>query len=103
MLVFAVSAIFALLNPVTIAFNMFYQFFVLLVFKNQFAHVYWRRWYEGNGRFIFRRLYRYSLDAFLIAQIVAIALLWVNKKFSLGGACIPLVSSVASSRRAPIG
>lgn len=63
----------------------------LLSFKNQFAHTYYRRWYENNGRFIYRRCFRYSLDAFIVSQVVAVALLWVLKFFKLGGACIPLV------------
>lgn len=80
------------LPSLVIAFNFFYQLMELVVFKNQFAHVYWRRNYENNGRLVFRRTFRYSLDMFTMAQVVAVALLWVLKQFKLGGACIPLVS-----------
>lgn len=73
-----------------VAFNTFYQFFVLITFKNQLAHVYWRRWYENNGRLIFTRIFRYSLDSFVLAQIVIIAYLFVGRYDRYGAACIPL-------------
>ncbi|KAM0792556.1 hypothetical protein ACM66B_005221 [Microbotryomycetes sp. NB124-2] len=91
LLVLGITAIFSILNPLVIAFNFFYQLMVLTVFKNQFAHVYWRRWYENNGRFVFRRTYRYSLDMFTMAHVIIVAFLFVAKRFRLGGACIPLI------------
>ncbi|KAK4053145.1 hypothetical protein OIV83_001880 [Microbotryomycetes sp. JL201] len=91
LLVLGITAIFSILNPLVIAFNFFYQLMVLTVFKNQFAHVYWRRWYENNGRFVFRRTYRYSLDMFTMGHVIIVAFLFVAKRFRLGGACIPLI------------
>ncbi|KAK4058594.1 hypothetical protein OIO90_000038 [Microbotryomycetes sp. JL221] len=91
LLVLGITAIFTILNPLVIAFNFFYQLLVLTVFKNQFAHVYWRRWYENNGRLVFRRTFRYSLDMFIMAHVIVVAFLFVAKRFRLGGACIPLI------------
>ncbi|SCV71005.1 BQ2448_3767 [Microbotryum intermedium] len=91
LIVFAVTAIFACLNPLVIAFNMFYQLFEMLVFKSQVSHVYWRRWYENGGRFIYRRLFRYSLDVFLVAQTIIMAFMFVTRKPRYGGAVIPLL------------
>ncbi|SCZ98412.1 BZ3500_MvSof-1268-A1-R1_Chr7-1g09128 [Microbotryum saponariae] len=115
LIVFAVTAIFACLNPLVIAFNMFYQLFEMIVFKSQVSdhrlgriiptiyteliadplsqvsHVYWRRWYENGGRYIYRRLFRYSLDVFLVAQTIIMAFMFVTRKPKYGGAVIPLL------------
>ncbi|KAK4703506.1 calcium permeable stress-gated cation channel, partial [Phenoliferia sp. Uapishka_3] len=95
LLVIAVTCIFTILNPMILPFTLVYQGFCLSVFKNQFAHVYWRRWYEGQGRLVFRRLFRYSLDTFMVAQVVGLALFEVLKFFKLGGAIIPLIPITA--------
>lgn len=104
-----VTCIFSILNPLVIAFNLVYFTFALVLFKNQvstspclssllvlilsiqFAHVYYRRWFENGGRLIYRRIFRYSLDTFVLAQVVAVALLQVLKMRVLSGACIPLI------------
>lgn len=57
--------------------------------------MYWRRWYENNGRLVYRRCFRYSLDVFIIGQVVALALFEVLKLFKLGGAVIPLIPLTA--------
>ncbi|KAM0746818.1 hypothetical protein T439DRAFT_329510 [Meredithblackwellia eburnea MCA 4105] len=91
LLILAVTSIFTTLNPMVLPFNLLYQSMSITVFKSQFAHVYFRRWYEGEGRAIYRRIFRYSLDSLLVAQSVVMAFFWVSKKFKLGGAIIPLL------------
>ncbi|GAA5983145.1 hypothetical protein JCM5350_007895 [Sporobolomyces pararoseus] len=91
LLIISVSLLFTCLNPLVVAFNFAYFAVAYTVFKNQFAHVYYRRHFEGGGRTIFRRIFRYSLDMAIFSQFVAVAFFWVLKKFSLGGACIPLI------------
>ncbi|GAA5931546.1 uncharacterized protein JCM15063_001498 [Sporobolomyces koalae] len=91
LLIISVSLLFACLNPLVIAFNFAYFAVSFTVFKNQFAHVYYRRHFEGGGRTIYRRIFRYSLDMAIFSQFVLVAFFWVLKKFSLGGACIPLI------------
>ncbi|GAA6006475.1 hypothetical protein JCM11491_004976 [Sporobolomyces phaffii] len=91
LLIISVSLLFACLNPLVIAFNFAYFAVAYTVFKNQFAHVYYRRHYEGGGRTIYRRIFRYSLDMTIFSQFVLVAFFWVLKRFSLGGACIPLI------------
>ncbi|KAI5481744.1 DUF221 domain contaning protein [Pseudohyphozyma bogoriensis] len=84
--VLAITSVFAVLNPVVIPFNMAYFAFALTL-----AHVYYRRWFELNGMTVFTRVFRYSLDSLVLAQVVIVAFLWVLKYFRLGGACIPLI------------
>ncbi|GAA5822842.1 hypothetical protein JCM10212_001470 [Sporobolomyces blumeae] len=91
LLIISVSLLFACLNPLVIAFNFAYFAVSFTVFKNQFAHVYYRRNFEGGGRVIYRRIFRASLDMAIFSQFVLVAFFWVLKKFSLGGACIPLI------------
>lgn len=74
-----------------IAFAFLYFGIILLVFKQQFAHVYYRRNFESGGRQVFRRFFRYSLDIAVLSQVVAVAFFWTLSRFGLGGACIPLV------------
>jgi hypothetical protein len=100
LLVVSVVLIFSILNPLVIPFAFIYFLFALTIFKNQFANVYFRRFYEGNGRMIFIRVLRYSLDALVVSQVVVIAFLWVLKHSSLGGACIPLVILTVSTKLA---
>lgn len=78
-----------------IPFNFVYFCFAVTVFKNQIAHVYWRRNYESNGRHIYTRAFRYSLDALILGQIVSVAFLEVLKLYGLGAACIPLIPVTA--------
>lgn len=90
-----ISAIFSLLNPLVLPFNFAYCGFALVTFKNQFAHIYYRRWFELNGRLTYRRAFRYSLDSFIFAQIIALAFLFVVRKPKLGSSVIPLVPVTA--------
>ena len=89
------TAIFALLNPLVIPFNFAFFAFALVTFKNQFAHIFYRRWFELNGGVTYRRAFRYSLDSFIFAQIVALAFLFVVRRPKLGASVIPLVPVTA--------
>ncbi|GAA5989147.1 hypothetical protein JCM10908_001183 [Rhodotorula pacifica] len=87
----SIVLVFATLNPIVIAFAFLYFGISLLVFKQQFAHVYYRRNFESGGRQIFRRVYRYSLDIAILSQVVSVGFFWTLKRFGYGGACIPLI------------
>lgn len=94
----SLTLVFAVLNPLIIAFSWIYFSFAVLTMKQQFAHVYYRRNFELDGRMIFRRVFRYSLDICVLAQLVDVAFFWVLKRFAYGGACIPLVSATEGVR-----
>ncbi|KAH8922184.1 hypothetical protein BT69DRAFT_1243474 [Atractiella rhizophila] len=96
LLVVSIVLIFSLLNPLVIPFALLYFLFAVVVFKNQFGRIYYRRWYEGNGKMIYVRLLRYSLDGLFFAQLIIVALMFFLKLGRYGGACIPtLVLTVA--------
>ncbi|KAG0666664.1 hypothetical protein C6P46_004330 [Rhodotorula mucilaginosa] len=87
----SIVLVFAILNPVVIAFAFLYFGISLIVFKQQFAHVYYRRNFESGGRQVFRRIFRYSLDIAVLSQVVSVGFFWTLKRFGYGGACIPLI------------
>lgn len=78
-------------SPLVLPFNLAYFAFALVVFKNQFAHVYWRRNYELNGRLICRRVSRYSLDVVICADVILLAYFLVSQQYGLGYALIPVI------------
>lgn len=118
LLVIAVSAIFAIvspcppchstanppmqLNPLVIPFNFAYFGLSLVVFTNQFSHVFWRRWYELQGRVIFRRAFRYSLDMFILAQFIALSFFEVSQQYGIGAGVIPLIPLTAIFKVCPL-
>ncbi|GAA5970112.1 hypothetical protein JCM11641_000274 [Rhodosporidiobolus odoratus] len=94
----SICLIFAVLNPLVIAFGFIYFTLAVLVFKQQFAHVYYRRHFEGGGRVVFRRVFRYSLDIAVLAELIYVSFFWVLKRFSLGGAVIPLIPLTVATK-----
>ncbi|KAI0755185.1 hypothetical protein C8Q80DRAFT_1093766 [Daedaleopsis nitida] len=78
-LVIHVLLVFALLNPLVIPFAMIYFLFERTIIKNQLLHVYAKN-YEGNGQVLLIRIVRYSLDGLILAQVVFLAYMVVNKK-----------------------
>lgn len=62
--------IFAVLNPLVIPFALIYLFFAMIVFKKNFAFVYYRRFMEKEGAVYFIRIFRFTLDGLTTAQIV---------------------------------
>ncbi|GAA5927178.1 hypothetical protein JCM10213_005601 [Rhodosporidiobolus nylandii] len=89
--VVSICLIFAVLNPLVVAFGFIYFCLAVIVFKQQFGHVYWRRHFEGGGRVVFRRIFRYSLDICILSEVVYVAFFFTLKRISLGAACIPLI------------
>ncbi|KPV76012.1 uncharacterized protein RHOBADRAFT_53012 [Rhodotorula graminis WP1] len=89
--VISICLIFAVLNPLVLAIGWVYFGFSTIVLKSQFAHVYYRRNFEMNGRVWFRRIFRYSLDICILASFIMVAFFWVLREFACGGACIPLI------------
>ncbi|GAA6048909.1 hypothetical protein JCM3770_007114 [Rhodotorula araucariae] len=89
--VIAISLVFAVLNPLVLAFAWLYFAFSVIVLKSQFAHVYYRRNFELGGRLWFRRILRYSLDIVILSSFIMVAFFWVLREFACGGACIPLI------------
>ncbi|BGP38092.1 hypothetical protein JCM10450v2_002023 [Rhodotorula kratochvilovae] len=89
--VIAISLVFAVLNPLVLAFAWLYFAFSVIVLKSQFAHVYYRRNFELGGRLWYRRILRYSLDIIILASFIMVAFFWVLREFACGGACIPLI------------
>ena len=81
----------AVLNPLVLAIGWLYFGFSTIVLKSQFAHVYYRRNFEMNGRVWYRRILRYSLDICILSSFIMVAFFWVLREFACGGACIPLV------------
>ncbi|GAA6001064.1 hypothetical protein JCM10207_007396 [Rhodosporidiobolus poonsookiae] len=94
----SIQLIFAPLNPLVIAFGFVYFAIAVIVFKQQFSHVYYRRHFEGGGRSVFRRIFRYSLDIAILSEFVQVAFLWTARRFSLGGACIPLIPLTVAAK-----
>ncbi|GAA6026880.1 hypothetical protein JCM8097_005929 [Rhodosporidiobolus ruineniae] len=89
--IIALMLVFAVLNPLVIAFGFLYFVLSVLVMKQQFSHVYYRRQFEGGGRIVFRRVFRYSLDIAILAEVVYVAFFFVGKHYADGAACIPLI------------
>ncbi|GAA5842731.1 hypothetical protein JCM11251_002335 [Rhodosporidiobolus azoricus] len=87
----SICLIFAVLNPLVLAFGWIYFSIAVIVFKQQFAHVYYRRHFENGGRLVFRRVFRYSLDICVLMEFVFVAFFAVVKRFPLMGAIIPLL------------
>ncbi|GAA5865963.1 hypothetical protein JCM8547_002898 [Rhodosporidiobolus lusitaniae] len=94
----SVCLIFAVLNPLVIPFGFVYFSLAVIVFKQQWAHVYYRRHFEGGGRLIFIRFFKYSLDILILSEIISVAFFWVLKRFSLGGAVIPLIPLTVATK-----
>ncbi|CDO75297.1 hypothetical protein BN946_scf184654.g5 [Trametes cinnabarina] len=78
-LVVHVLLVFAVLNPLVIPFAFVYFCVEATVVKNQLLHVYAKN-YEGNGQTLLIRIVRYSLDGMMLAQVVFLAYMVVNKK-----------------------
>ncbi|KAI0366924.1 DUF221-domain-containing protein [Pilatotrama ljubarskyi] len=78
-LVIHVLLVFAVLNPLVIPFAFIYFSVESTVVKNQLIHVYAKN-YEGNGQTLLIRIVRYSLDGLMLAQVVFLAYMVVNKK-----------------------
>nr|ODN96786.1 hypothetical protein L204_03495 [Cryptococcus depauperatus CBS 7855] len=74
----AIMHLFALLNPLVIAFTLVYYGACYVVWKRQFIFVYGRL-YEVNGRRSSIRILRYSLDALVLAQFVLFAFFILNE------------------------
>ncbi|KAI8986240.1 DUF221-domain-containing protein [Trametes punicea] len=78
-LVIHVLLVFAVLNPLVIPFAFIYFCVEATVVKNQLLHVYAKN-YEGNGQTLLIRMVRFSLDGLMLAQVVFLAYMIVNKK-----------------------
>ncbi|GAA5890334.1 hypothetical protein JCM6882_008798 [Rhodosporidiobolus microsporus] len=94
----SICLLFAVLNPLVIAFGWIYFCIAVIVFKQQFAHVYYRRHFENGGRLVYRRVFRYSLDMCVLSEFVFVAFFAVVKRFSLMGAIIPLLPITVATK-----
>ncbi|PVG01499.1 hypothetical protein CPB86DRAFT_699009 [Serendipita vermifera] len=72
-MVMMIVIVFTVLNPLVIPFALIYFSFALAVHKNQLMRVY-SKWYDQNGSVIIIRIFRYTLDGFIFAEIVFLAL-----------------------------
>ncbi|MCO5599102.1 hypothetical protein L7F22_053202 [Adiantum nelumboides] len=79
-LIATIVFIFAILNPLVIPFALVYIFVAMIVFKKNFAYVYFRRFNEKDGVVYFTRLLRFSLDGLLIGQIVIVVFFAVTNQ-----------------------
>lgn len=79
-LIATIVFIFAILNPLVIPFALVYIFVAMIVFKKNFAYVYFRRFNEKDGVVYFTRLLRFSLDGLLVGQIVIIVFFAVTNQ-----------------------
>ncbi|KDQ11413.1 hypothetical protein BOTBODRAFT_135721 [Botryobasidium botryosum FD-172 SS1] len=84
LVVLIIAIVFTILNPLVIPFALIYFSAALVVFKNQFIHVY-RKLFESHGVYLVIRIIRYSCDGLILAQVVLLALLLVLKKKALAG------------------
>ncbi|GJN88429.1 hypothetical protein Rhopal_001395-T1 [Rhodotorula paludigena] len=94
----SISIVFAVLQPLVVAFSFIYFCLQVIVFKAQFAHVYFRRNFEGGGRLWYRRIFRYSLDICVLSQFIMLAFFWVLREFACGASCIPLIPITVATK-----
>lgn len=78
-LIVILTLVFSVLNPLLMPFVVLYFAIETVVIKNQLLHVYAKN-YEGNGNLILIRLVRFSLDGLILAQVIFMAFMGVNKK-----------------------
>ncbi|KAI0671009.1 DUF221-domain-containing protein [Trametes maxima] len=79
-LVVHVLLVFAVLNPLVIPFAFLYFCVEASEYESSILlHVYAKN-YEGNGQTLLIRMVRYSLDGLMLAQVVFLAYMVVNKK-----------------------
>lgn len=69
-LIMTIVFVFAILNPLIIPFGLLYLFIAMIVFKKNFAFIYYRRFNEKEGVIYFIRLFRFTLDGLITAQVV---------------------------------
>ncbi|KZT41882.1 DUF221-domain-containing protein [Sistotremastrum suecicum HHB10207 ss-3] len=74
-----ISLVFAVLNPLITPFALIYFAIEAVVIKNQLIHVYAKP-YEQNGQKILIRISRYTMDGLVLAQVVLLAFMVLNKK-----------------------
>jgi hypothetical protein len=74
-------------------FSAIYFMVANVVFKNQFIHVYSKK-YEGNGAYLMIRMIRYSLDGLLLAQACLMGLCAVSDKEGLVGGLAAVMAVV---------
>ncbi|PWN32848.1 uncharacterized protein FA14DRAFT_110789, partial [Meira miltonrushii] len=79
-LIMSIVFLFALLNPLVIPFALVYSWVALTVFKKNFAYQYFRRFNEKEGVIYYIRLFRFTLDGLLIAQVVLLIFFSVTKQ-----------------------
>lgn len=73
------TLVFAVLNPLLMPFVVVYYLVEMVVIKNQLLHVYAKN-YEGNGHLILIRIVRYTLDGLILAQVIFLGFMAINKK-----------------------
>ncbi|KIM23172.1 hypothetical protein M408DRAFT_17948 [Serendipita vermifera MAFF 305830] len=78
-----ILVIFTVLNPLVVPFSLVYFSAATVVHKNQLMRVY-SKWYDQNGTVILVRILRYSLDGFIFAHIVFLALNALTKRSNKG-------------------
>ncbi|KAL5501776.1 hypothetical protein ACEPAH_9036 [Sanghuangporus vaninii] len=72
------TLVFAVLNPLLMPFVVVYYAVQTVIIKNQLLHVYAKN-YEGNGKLILIRVGRYTLDGLVLAQVIFLGFVGVNK------------------------
>ncbi|KAG8773666.1 hypothetical protein FRC15_001883, partial [Serendipita sp. 397] len=82
-MVMMIVIVFTILNPLVIPFSFIYFSAAAVVHKNQLMRVY-SKWYDQNGTVILVRILRYSLDGFIFAEIVFLALNILTKRSNPG-------------------
>ncbi|UZJ54928.1 hypothetical protein CBS101457_004248 [Exobasidium rhododendri] len=82
-LILSIVFLFALLNPLIIPFGLVYLVVAFVVFKKNFAFTYFRRFNEKEGVVYYIRLFRFSLDGLLVAQIVILIFFSVTKQVAV--------------------
>lgn len=82
-MVMMIVIVFTILNPLVIPFSLIYFGVAVAVHKNQLMRVY-SKWYDQKGTILYIRILRYSLDGFLFAEIVFLALNILTKRSNPG-------------------
>ncbi|EJD50636.1 hypothetical protein AURDEDRAFT_112230 [Auricularia subglabra TFB-10046 SS5] len=78
-LVVTITILFSCLTPLVIPFAVLYFAVEVVVIKNQLLHVYSKK-YENDGKIILIRIVRYSLDGVMLAQVVLMAFMILQRK-----------------------
>ncbi|RKP10034.1 hypothetical protein THASP1DRAFT_22202 [Thamnocephalis sphaerospora] len=95
-LMLVVSMIYAVINPLILAFATIYFAVAYLVFKHQFAYAYVRR-YETGGRY-WRKAFAYTIDSLVLMQLTMIGILSVKQMTYASLALAPAIIATVAFR-----